>query len=289
MHEVKPVTGAAPANVAAPPPANLSIAQTRFFAYALPQGWKIAEEGQFALVLSSADGSALTVMVGNSGQPPNYPPDRFVREKLSALQPENLRVGNARQAMPVAGFPTGYQFEVDYTVRGVRYHGLAKCSVATSYDTAVMAMTAALAPAGQWPAYSTWLPLVADQISATNGAAFGMRGIMQQNLQNSTAYAEAARQYREWSQRNWQQVTDQRNASQDENNRQFRDALGGVQSYSNPYDTSSAPVQLPTTYKYYWVSPDGTYVGTDDPSVNPNTGSQVEWRPLSPYQAQGQR
>ncbi len=56
---------------------------------------------------------------------------------------------------------------------------------------------------------------VADQVSALNGAAFGMRGVMQQNLQNFVAYGEAARQYRDWSQKNWQQTTDARNASQD--------------------------------------------------------------------------
>jgi hypothetical protein len=65
-----------------------------------------------------------------------------------------------------------------------------------------MALTAALSTADQWGGYASWLPQVADQVSATNGAAFGMRGIMQQNLQNSKAFGEAARQYRDWSQKN---------------------------------------------------------------------------------------
>jgi len=66
---------------------------------------------------------------------------------------------------------------------------------------------------------------VADQVSATNGGAFGMRGVMQQNLQNSAAIGEAARQYRDWSQKNWQQVTDDRNASQDRRNFAMRENL----------------------------------------------------------------
>ena len=71
--------------------------------------------------------------------------------------------------------------------------GIAKCNVATAYDTAVMAMTAAISAAPQWASYATWLPQVADQIAATSGGAFGIRGIMAQNLQNSAAYAEAGR------------------------------------------------------------------------------------------------
>ncbi len=106
-----------------------------------------------------------------------------------------------------------------------------------------MAVTAALSEARQWQGYSSWLPLVAAQVSARNGAAFGMRGIMAQNLQNSTEYARAAQEYRNWSQRNWQGVTDQRNASQDRNNQQFREALGNVQTYSDPRDASK-PIEL---------------------------------------------
>jgi hypothetical protein len=100
---------------------------------------------------------------------------------------------------------------------------------------------------------------------------------MAQNLKNSTEYAEAARQYRDWSQRNWQQVTDARNKSVDDRNQQFRENLGAVQTYNNPFG-DSAPVQLPTTYKYYWRDAQGNYLGSDDPSVNPNTGSTHEWR-----------
>ena len=105
-------------------------------------------------------------------------------------------------------------------------------------------------------------------------------GIMAQNLNNSTAYAEAARQYRDWSQRNWQQVTNDRNASQDRNNVAFRENLGAVQTYVNPYD-ARVPLELPTTYKYYWVEAQGTVLGTDDPSVNPNSGSTKEWKQMS--------
>lgn len=278
LFPVKPIA----ASPAASAP-GLHISNGKFFSYALPQGWRVGEDGQFALTLVAADNKAITVMVGNAGLPVNYPPNRFVFEKLSALRPENLQIGPPRQAAPIAGFAHAYQFDVTYSSRGVPSRGAVKCHVAPAYDSAVMAMTAALSEASQWPGYASWLPLVAEQISATDGAAFGRRGIMAQNLQNSMAYAEAARQYREWSQKNWQQVTDDRNASQDRKNFAVRENLGGVQTYSNPFGTGTA-VQLPTTYKYYWTDNKGNYLGSDDPSVNPNTGSTTEWRKMPRYQ-----
>src|SRR5579871_2216550 len=48
-----------------PPPAsaaNLQIGTGRFFSYAMPQGWRIGEDGQFALTLVAPDNKALTIM-----------------------------------------------------------------------------------------------------------------------------------------------------------------------------------------------------------------------------------
>jgi hypothetical protein len=268
---------------AAPPgtPANLQIGNGRYFSYALPQGWRVGEDGQFALTLVAPDNKALTVMVGNAGLPPNYPPARFVQEKLMAMQPRNLQVGPPRAATPVAGFRQAVEFDVSYSARGFVQRGIAKCNIQTAYDTAVMAMTASLSETSQWPGYAKWLPQVADQISASNGAAFGVRGIMAQNLRNSTAYAEAARNYREWSQRNWQAVTDGRNASEDRKNDAVRENLGGVQPYANPFGDRQK-VELPLTYRYYWMDTQGNVVGTDDPNANPNPGSNTEWRQMKP-------
>lgn len=277
FHPVKPMSAnelppsSSPSNAGA----SLRIGQGQFFSFAMPQGWRIGEDGQYALTLVAPDNKALTLMVGNSGYPVNYAPGQFVYEKLMALRPENLQLSQPRQAQPVKGFQYAYQFDVSYAINGAPCRGSVKCHVQPAYDMCVMAMTAALSDASQWQGYSSWLPLVADQISATNGAAFGMRGIMQQNLQNSTAYAQAAKEYRDWSQRNWQGVTDDRNASVDRRNEQFRETIGGVQSYANPY--SNTPVQLPTTYAHYWVDRQGNVIGTDDPNSNPNTGGTGDW------------
>ncbi len=270
--------GAGGAGGGARPAGELRIGQSRFFSFALPPGWRIGEDGQFALTLLAPDNRAMTVMVGNAGLPLNTSPAQFARNKLSAMQPQNLQLGQGRPARPAAGFAQAVEFDVSYLARGVAQRGVAKVSVAPAYDSATMALTAALSSADQWSGYAQWLPQVAEQVAATNGAAFGMRGIMQQNLQNSVAYGEAARQYRDWSQKNWQQVTDERNASTDRRNFAVRENLGGVQTFANPYGTP--PVELPMTHKYYWADRQGRIVGTDDPGANPNTGSTGEWRKM---------
>jgi hypothetical protein len=256
---------------------QLRVANGQFFSYVLPEGWQVGEDGQFALTLLAPDRRALTVMAGNAGMPIHYPPDRFVYEKLMALRPEGLRLGPPRDATPAAGFARAWQFEVAYTIQGAPCRGWAKANVAPAYDSAVYAMTAALADARQWPGYESWLPVIAEQISARNGAAFGIRGVMAQNLQNSTAYAEAARQYREWSAKTWKAVTDERQASVDRRNAEFRENLGAIETYVNPYDTGVA-VELPTQYKHFWVNRQGNILATNDPGADPNVGSTAEWR-----------
>lgn len=270
-----------PAKAAAPtrPAASLQIRRGKFFKYALPQGWRLGEDGPFALTLGAPDQRALTVMVGNAGVPNNTSPGGFVRQKLAALRPQGLRLGPARRAKPVAGFSRAYEFDVAYSARGIPSRGVAKCNIQPGYDSSVMAMTAALSAADQWAGYASWLPLVADQVSAINGAAFGARGIMAQNLKNSMAYAEAARNYRAWSSSNWQRVTDDRNASVDRRNTAVREGLGAVKTYTNPYGPEKT-LELPLTYKYYWMEAQGGIVGTNDPSANPNQGSTGQWRPV---------
>lgn len=273
--EVRPITR--PASSTGAPAAQLALGTTPFFTYALPAGWRIGESGQYALTLLAPDMKALTILVGNSGLPINTNPGQFAYQKLMGIQPQGLQLGQPRQARPLQGFQQAWEFPVRYFVNGAPCEGVATVHMAPAYDSAVMAMTAALSDSRQWPGYASWLPLVAAQVSARNGAAFGMRGIMAQNLQNSTEYARAAQEYRNWSQRNWQGVTDQRNASQDRNNQQFREALGNVQTYSDPRDASK-PIELPNTYQYYWRNEQGAIVGTNDPGIDPNVGSTRDWR-----------
>jgi hypothetical protein len=220
---------------------------------------------------------ALTLMVGNAGMPPGYPPDRYAYERLQALRPQGLQFSPPRRVQPAAGFAQAFEFDLAFGWRGLPFQGRCKVSVAPAYDSATLVLTAAFAEAGQWGRYREWLPDVAHQVAAIDGAAFGRRGLMQQNLRNSAAYGEAAQRYRDWSQKNWQAVVDDRNASQDRRNFAVRENLGGVQTYANPYGTSQR-VELPTSHKYFWADRNGNMVGTNDATANPNTGSTGDWR-----------
>jgi hypothetical protein len=262
---------------------QLSIGEGHFFSYALPPGWRVGEDGQFALSLVAADNKAFTVMVGNAGLMPDYPANQFVYTKMMALQPANLQLSQPSQGQAVIGFQYAYTYGVSYQVNGVMYKGVATCHIAPYYGGCTMAITAAISESSQWPSYASWLPKVSQQIAATNGAAFGMRGVMQQNLRNSVAYAEAAKEYRNWSQQKWQEVTDYRNAVQDKQQEQFRENLGAVNTYTNPYG-NTPPVELSSQYKHYWMNQQGQILGTDNPGDNPNVGSTEEWRQMNTKQ-----
>ena len=259
---------------------DLQIRRGRYFSYALPQGWRVGEDGQFAVTLVAPDSRAYTLMVGNAGMPLNYSLDRYVRERMASVHPRDLQVGPGRQVAPRAGFHHAIQFDVTCTSqRGLASRGVARCNVAPAYDSALIVMTGAFAVDSQWSGYASWLPMSADQIAAIDGAAFGRRGVMAHNLQQSKEFGAAAQAYREWSRQNWQQVTAQRQATNDRQNHDFRENLGSSRAYTNPFD-ASAPVELPRTYRYYRVHRHGAYVGTNVPSVNPNDGSTDEWKQM---------
>jgi hypothetical protein len=260
-----------------PQPKPLRIVEGKFFAFGLADGWKVTEDGQFAVVTVAPDNNAITVMVGNAGMPVNYSAGQYVYERLASAGFQQIQMGQGRQAKPIPGCNTAYEFDFRYVVNGAPCLGSARCHIATSYDFCTMIMTAAASVEKQWNGYRHWLPEVAALGQALNGAAFGARGIMEQNLRNSAAYAEAARNYREWSQKNWESVTADRNRSVDERNRQFRENIGGVQTYTNPYDPGR-PMEMSNQYKYYWINSKGQTIGTNDPSENPNTGSTQEWK-----------
>ena len=258
------------------PPAALKIGQGQFFSYALPPGWRLGEDGQFALSLAAPDNLAFTVMTGNSGYMPDYQPGQFIYEKMMALRPANLQIGQGQQTNPVQGFRYAYTFPVSYDANGQSYKGIATCHVQPYYGGSVMAMTAAISQSGQWGNYASWLPQVSTQISASNGAAFGMRGLMQQNLRNSMAFAEAAKEYRNWSQQKQQELNDYRGAVTDRQQEAFRDNIGAIQRYDDPYNNGTQ-VQLPSRYEYYWMDRQGKILGSNDPNADPNNGAAGEW------------
>ena len=262
-------------------PGSLEIRHGQYFNYVVPSGWHVAEDGQFAVVLFAPDNAALTGMVGNSGLPPNYNPWQFVYEKLLAMQPTNLLISPPRQAPPIAGCTIAYEFDYTYIFNGIPCRGIAKCSVAHSYNMCTMVVTFAASHESQWAGYASWLPQVPSQFTATNGAAFGISSIMQQNREISLAQAQQAREYRQWQERTWEEVNRQRHESVERQNVQFRENLGNVGTWTNPYGYPS--VELPTSHKYYWINRQGQIYGTNNPTENPNVGSTVDWARMNQY------
>jgi len=263
---------------AAPPAAQLQIGHTQFFSYVLPPGWRLGENGQFAFALQASDNKAFTALVGNAGLLPGADPVGFVYSKLGALGAQNLQLSQPQPTRPLPGFHQAYTMLVQYYARGELYRGVATCQIYTYYGGSLMAMTNAISVASQWEGYSKWLPQIALQVS-NSGAAFGAPGVMQQNLQNSIALRDAAAKYREWSQENWQRTVDEREHATQRQHAEFRDNLEAVQTYDNPYGNSRT-VELSTQYRYYWTNKQGQFLGTNDPSDNPNQGSTAEWELL---------
>ncbi|MBH8572716.1 hypothetical protein I8752_06755 [Nostocaceae cyanobacterium CENA369] len=262
-------------------PPSLEIRHGHYFNYVVPSGWRVVEDGQFAVVLFSPDNTALTIMVGNSGLPVNYNPWQFVYEKLLAMQPYQLQMGQPRQVQPIAGCTVAYEWDYNYMYNGIAYQGIAKCSIAYSYNLCTMVMTCAASDRSQWANYVSWLPQIASEVSATNGAAFGIQGIMAQNINISLTEGQRHREYREWSQNTWNEVNRQRNESIDRQNFQFRENLGNVTTWTNPYGYPM--VELPTNYNYYWINRQGQIYGTNDPTENPNFGSTQDWLKMNRY------
>lgn len=138
-----------------PTPGSLEIRSGNYFNYVVPSGWRVIEDGQFAVVLFSPDNAALTIMVGNSGLPVNYNPWQFVYEKLLAMQPYQLQMSQPRQAQPIAGCTVAYEFDCTYIYNGIPYQGIAKCSVAYSYNLCTMMMTCAASHQSHWANYAS--------------------------------------------------------------------------------------------------------------------------------------
>jgi hypothetical protein len=251
------------------------------FNYAVPQGWRVTEDGTHAVVLVAPDNTALTIMVGVTALPAGYSPAQFIYDKLAQIF-TNLRLGPPQPAPPVMGMQHAIQHGLAYVSKlGFPCCGVAKCSVAINFDGSCnFVMTSAVSREATWPDYSQWLPQLADDITPSNAGAFGRSQVVAQDRRNEWVQQQQFNEYQEWSTANWQAVTDHRGYVQDGQNFAFRENLGAVQTFMNPYD--SQPVELSSQFAHHWVSRQGEIFSTNDPSVNPNVGSTKEWMPMRP-------
>ncbi len=273
-------TGARPSHTN---PGPLSIRRGPVFAYAIAPGWRVVEEGQFALSLYAGDNSALTLLVGNANVLLSTQPVQYARTMLMGTRPREVQMGQPQDAQPLQGFARAVGFDFSLvTADGVPMSGRGKVSWNPGYDGAVMAFNAAVSRREFWADYSRWLPLVSEQVQALNGSAFGIRGAMAQNLENSKAFGRALAEHRQWSADLQKGVAAEKARVWNKQRGEWNDAVGGVNTYTHPY--GQPPVELPSQYKYYWADRNGEYVGTNDPGIDPNVGSTGEWRRMSTVQ-----
>lgn len=101
---------------------------------------------------------------------------------------------------------------------------------------------------------------------------------IQQQMADTEAFGRALAQNRAEIQALQQQVTAERQASQDRIAELRRETLGGVETYNDP--VSGAPVQLPVGFSTYWVNEQGEYITSDQAGFDPNTLNDGFWQQL---------
>jgi hypothetical protein len=272
-------TGFVETTVAQPAP-QAQMARGRCFAFAIPQGFRLVEEGQFAVVLAAQDNSAITMVVGNCGYPQGYTPAQFAQEKLGFTGVQNLQIGQARPGRPFQGYQEAYEFDYAYVAGGIPCRGVATVSVRNGYGSTDMVISAAAAHEQRWSQYASWLPQLASQVQATDNSAFGARQMAQQNLQNSVAYGRQLQDYYNHSQQLQQGVTDARWQSDQYQQHHRGEALTGHSYYNDPYGNPAQRLQ--NGAGVYWVNPQGQVVSSDNSTYDPRTPTDVYWERMTP-------
>lgn len=257
------------------------VVQGQCFQFVVPAGWNVLEEGQFAVVQADANRQAVSLMTGNCGYLPGYHPLQYAQEKLSAFG--SVQFGQPRQGQPLAGFEGALEADYRYAVNGIPCLGIATVSHRHGYGQLDLVLTAAAAHEQYWPSFASWLPAVAKQFAVTNGAAWGARGIAQQNLDASIRLGDQLREHRAWSHDVQKQVTDQRWESDERRQHGVGQVLSGESWYSDPYG-QHPPIRMSDTPAVYWASRDGRIVHSDDPGFDPRTPMDADWQRMAPQQ-----
>jgi TPR repeat protein len=70
-------------------------------------------------------------------------------------------------------------------------------------------------------------------------------------------------------------------------NQAIREALGGVETWNDPY--LGRTIELPQGYPNAWVNASGEYILSERPDFDPNQGSTVEWKSMQRVDPLGER
>ena len=114
-------------------------------------------------------------------------------------------------------------------------------------------------------------------------ASYGIvKQLFQQRMlswqQDTVRFGEQLRQYNAQIASQSQQIHEDRMRSWDRVAQSQREYLGGVETYTDPYENRG--IYMPAGYKSYWVNQKGEYLLSELASFDPNVGGTEDWRKL---------
>ena len=267
-------------NPFSPPPGGASSPvpvqkyQGRYFHCALPAGWQVQENSNL-ICLTSPDGAASILAAGLVGLLQQFTPDQFMYYLLNLHQMQIIHVFQGERMQAAPGCTEAGRFEILYVTNSVAARGIATCQVATGYNQCNGSLILAASRQEVWEQYHAWLPEVAAQVTPAGPHTY-MASLVAENDRRAThEFGQRLQETNEYIHNLHQQTVNERWASQDRQNFHFRENLGAVATYYNPYENQH--VEIPTQYTYYWVNRQGRVYGTDDPREDPRVGSTDEW------------
>lgn len=253
------------------------------FTYLLPPGWFVAEEGKYSLSLRSQDYRAGITVFGQSGLMYPVTPDQYAYQIMtSVMQLQNVQFSHPRPIQPMPGCTQALMVETTYQVMTqngtVMIKGIVVSNVAIGYNQCDAVMTLVASDVALWSQYQSWLPQVGLVACNTGPDPYGrttMAGVIQGiAIQDHRAYQD----YSQWSNSLWQQVVNDRNASVANQQNAMGPILTGQVWVNSPY--TGEPTRQSTTPAVIWESRDGRRIASHDPSFDPRTPYDSDWRRL---------
>lgn len=252
------------------------------FSYLMPEGWAVGEEGPHALVLRSPDAAAGIIVFGLSGMPVALDPVQFAMHAMRdvmRLAPD-VQLWNPRAIAPRPGFTAAAAIDTRYTLFGptgpAPVLGLVVSNVAVGYGFGNGVITIAGAQQAAWPSVASWLPGVALAAVNTGPNAYGSTGMAAQMHGIARQEGDAQARYRAWSAATWDAVVQQRAEVGARQADALDPVLTGQRWDADPFGGPMA--RRSTAPRVVWVHRDGREVASDDPSFDPRTPMDADWR-----------
>lgn len=101
---------------------------------------------------------------------------------------------------------------------------------------------------------------------------------LQQQMADTAAFGRKLQDYTAHIRQLGQQMHEERMKSFDRIAESQREYLGGVETYTDPYQRQG--VYMPAGYKEYWVNQKGEVVLSEQTGYNPNVGDTSDWRKM---------